>query len=147
MINIGIQQSKDREIVNISGSLTVEHAAEVKKAIQSALEKRGNNVLVLLGTVTKTDLTFFQVVCSAHKTAMTAGKTFNVEQFQQDTLMSAHRTMGFTRKVGCSWDKTKSCVFMLMSGVVIESQKSSGLGLSALSMTLKHVVQNLRTLI
>jgi anti-anti-sigma regulatory factor len=115
MINIGIQKSKNRETVNISGSLTVEHAAEVKKAIQSALEKRSKNIVLSLGTITKADLTFFQVVCSAHRTAMKSEKTFSVEQFQQDILIHAHRSMGFARRIGCALDKTKSCVFMLMS--------------------------------
>jgi len=115
MINISAKHDKDQEIVNISGSLTVEHAMEVKDAIQSALEQPGKNVVLLLGTITKADLTFFQVVCSAHKTATTANKIFSVQQFQQDVLMRPHRAMGFTRRVGCAIDKTKSCVFMLMS--------------------------------
>ncbi len=115
MINIDTQQGEDRETVNIGGSLTVEHAREMKDAIQSALEQRGKNIVLSLGTVTRADLTFFQLVCSAHKTAITADKTFSVEQYQQDVLMRAHRSMGFTRRVGCALDKTKSCVFMLMS--------------------------------
>jgi hypothetical protein len=44
-----------------------------------------------------------------------AGKSFSVEQFQQDVLIRAHRAMGFTRRIGCDLDRTKSCVFMLMS--------------------------------
>jgi len=116
MIAISSEHAAGRETVLISGSLTVEHAAEVRTALHSAFKKKSKSIVLSLGQVNKADLTFFQVVCSAHKTATTAGKNFSVEQFQQEPLVRAHRSMGFTRRVGCALDKTKSCVFMLMSG-------------------------------
>ena len=115
MIDIATEHTQGQEAVTISGSLTVEHAAEIKSALQDALKKKSRSVVLTLGPVTKADLTFFQVICSAHKTATTAGKSFSVEKFQQEPLVRAHRDMGFTRRIGCALDSTKSCVFMLMS--------------------------------
>jgi hypothetical protein len=65
--------------------------------------------------VTAADLSFFQVLCSAHRTAITGKKTFSVERFQQDALMRVYRMTGFARLKGCALDKTGSCFFMLMS--------------------------------
>jgi anti-anti-sigma regulatory factor len=115
MINISSKHAVGRETVIISGSLTVEHAVEFKTELQNAFKKKAKNIVLSLGPVTKADLTFFQVICSAHRTATVANKSFCVEQFQQEPLIRAHRSMGFTRRVGCVLDKTKSCVFMLMS--------------------------------
>ena len=115
MITISSEHTAGRETVRISGSLTVEHAADIQTALQNAFKKKVKSVLLSLGTVTKADLTFFQMVCSAHRTAITANKLFSIEQCQQEPLIRAHRSMGFSRRVGCALDKTKSCVFMLMS--------------------------------
>ena len=115
MINIRSEHAADREFVTISGSLTVEHASEIKDALQEALGQKAKNIVLSLGAVTGADLSFFQVLCAAHKTATTYGKFFSVEQFRQDVLIRAHRGMGFTRRIGCALDKTRSCVFMLMS--------------------------------
>jgi anti-anti-sigma regulatory factor len=115
MINISSAHERGKEMVNVSGSLTVEHATELNAALQNAFKRKAKNLVLLLGTVTKTDLTFLQLVCSAHKTAITDGKSFTVEHFQQDVLKRAHVAMGFTRCHGCVLDKTKSCVLMLMS--------------------------------
>jgi len=116
MVTIGSEHAAGIETVTISGSLTVEHAEEVKVALENAFKKKTKSVVLFLGQVDKADLTFFQTICSAHRTAITAGKSFRVEQFQQEPLMRAHRAMGFTRRIGCALDKARSCVFMLMSG-------------------------------
>jgi ABC-type transporter Mla MlaB component len=114
MINIDSTYEQNKDTVSVSGSLTVEHATEMKVALQNAFKPGVQNIILSLGTVTKADLTFFQLLCSAHKTAMTDGKSFIVEQFHQDILIRAHDAMGFTRCHGCVLDKTKSCVLILM---------------------------------
>ena len=115
MIDIHAKHRPGKETVTISGSLTVEHALELKTALQDALKRKAKSVVLTLGTITKVDLTFFQVLCSAHKTATTSGKSFSVEQCHQEILKQTHGSIGFTRRVGCALDSTKSCVFMMMS--------------------------------
>jgi anti-anti-sigma regulatory factor len=115
MINISSTHERDKEIVSVSGSLTVEHAMEMKTALQNAFKKKAKDVVLSLGAVTKTDLTFFQLVCSAHKAAMTENKFFTVEQFPQDGLKRALGSLGFAHCHGCVLDKTKSCLFVLIS--------------------------------
>lgn len=115
MITISTEHKPNNETVTVSGSLTVEHAAEVKAALQEALQQNAEHVVLSLGTISQADLSFFQVVCAAHKAATLSGKTFGIEPSKQGPLMQSHRSLGFSRRVGCNLDTTKSCVFMLMS--------------------------------
>ncbi len=115
MIEISVGQEPNKQIVNVSGSLTVEHAVELKAAVQDALTGLADSVVLSLGEVTSVDLSFFQVLCSAHRTAVTNKKTFSMERFQQDALLRVHRMTGFVRRNGCALDKTGTCIFMAMS--------------------------------
>jgi anti-anti-sigma regulatory factor len=115
MIEISVEQETNKQIVHVGGSLTVEPAAELKNVIRDALMGQADSVVLLLGAVTAADLSFFQVLCSAHRTAVNSKKTFSVERFQQDALLRVHRMAGFVRRNGCALDKTGSCVFMAMS--------------------------------
>jgi hypothetical protein len=95
--------------------MTVIHAEELKKAMQEAFGRPSQNIVLSLGTVSEADLSFFQIICSAHRTAMAEGRTFSVQNFNQDGLMRAHALCGFVRRSGCSQDKTGTCVLMKMS--------------------------------
>ncbi len=115
MIEIGIEQAADKRVVKVSGHLTVEHAVELKTAVQEALTGQAGRVVLALGPVAAADLSFFQVLCSAHRTAVSAKKIFAVERFQQDALLRLHRMIGFARRKGCALDTTATCVFAALS--------------------------------
>jgi anti-anti-sigma regulatory factor len=115
MIDINVDQEKDATNMTISGSLTVEHASEVKTAFQGALNRNAKNITLTLGNVTKVDVTFFQLLCSTHRKVMEGGRSFVVEKFHQDQMTRTLRTLGFNRSKGCACDARRSCVFMRMS--------------------------------
>ena len=115
MIDISVDQEMDSKNISIAGSLTVEHAAQMMETLRNALTMPIPNVRLTLGPVTKIDVTFFQLLCSAHRRATDCGKTFVVENFHQEPITRALRLMGFNRNKGCSCDAAQSCVLARMS--------------------------------
>lgn len=97
--------------VHVEGDLTVQHAAEFRACLLDALD-RAQSVRVELGAIEDMDLTGLQLLCSAHKTALLAGKDLSLNNNRPEHLDRSLDVAGFFRTRGCSTDLNDSCLWI-----------------------------------
>jgi anti-anti-sigma regulatory factor len=107
MADIKVEKKGKERLLVISGSLTIEHAAEFREALMKSLEKT-SHVMLNLDAVTETDLSCLQLLCSAHRTFVNAKKSVELAG-TPDILKHAARDMGYKRDLGCMQETEKSC--------------------------------------
>lgn len=107
-----IERSEDSEILNLSGDLTIDHAHDIKKAVEQSLRKN-EKVTINLKDITSADLTFLQILCSVHKAAAKGCKVLIMTGCQEKRFEQAVRESGFLRRGGCAlavmkclWEKS-----------------------------------------
>lgn len=106
-INAGAGKTSE---LQLSGELTIQQIAEVKAQVCGALADADELVLNLKGVV-RADLTFLQLLCSAHRTAQLSGKILCCDEVSQ-AVNSAISDAGFIRdNMGCGQDCTDSCLW------------------------------------
>ncbi|HAM53438.1 MAG TPA: hypothetical protein DCP92_23110 [Nitrospiraceae bacterium] len=74
-----VSQSADQGVLVVGGSLAIENAAEIRKMLLDALEK-SDRVVVRIAEDSEIDLSFIQVLCAAHHTAVKTNKTFEMDR-------------------------------------------------------------------
>ncbi len=98
------------EVVTFSGDLTIENAQELQKILLAAMDNAAE-LLLTFENVTATDLTFVQLLCSAHRTAVRSDKIMKLASPRPEVLMAAVRETGFIREKGCILDTQASCIW------------------------------------
>lgn len=100
MIKITVDANDKRTVLRVQGRIMVEHASELRDAMLKALAS-SNAVTVDLSGVTDADISFMQLVCSAHKTARDAGRGFVITG-SPESFWHAVNTAGFLHHRGCA---------------------------------------------
>lgn len=104
-------RSAEECVVKLRGDLTVEHAHEMKSVFLEALQSN-ERVVVELEGITDVDLSFLQLLCSAHRTSMRLNKSLTLLSEQSDIFRQAVRDAGFSRILGCHEDPQKACLWI-----------------------------------
>ncbi len=113
-----VQQSTDKQSIDITlaGALTVHRAGEMKKALlQSILD--ADDVSVRFDQVQEADLSCFQMLCSAHRSAVRFNKRLHFSGELPRLFIEAAEAAGFSRLKGCKLDCEQSCLWMTVAGV------------------------------
>ncbi len=95
-------------ILNLEGPLTIERAGELKDALLPALSDTGPIVL-RLEKATDADIAGLQLLCSAYRTALGAGRRLLIEGPVPEAFRRAVEDGGFTRCAGCGAGGTERC--------------------------------------
>lgn len=107
------QLSGNSGVLSLTGSLTIEHVAELKASIAEALEA-AENLIFDLSEATSADICSLQLLCSAHKAAALASKTLELgvtcEGFEASVFEA-----GYERHVGCMKENTLDCLWINVS--------------------------------
>lgn len=98
-------------LIRVEGELTVQHAAELRACLLSALSS-AESVRVDLQAAEDMDLTCLQILCSAHKSALFAGKTLCLGNEMPEHFKSTLGAAGFWRSQGCTIDTGDSCLWI-----------------------------------
>lgn len=85
--------------LRLEGEVTVESAGELRQALLQALEG-GGGIVVDCGGATSIDLSTLQLLCAAHRTAITLGKDLALDGCE-DALARAVEEAGFRRQRAC----------------------------------------------
>ena len=111
MINFAVEHMDKKKIVTIKGSLTIEHAKELKDIL---LEMKGHsdNIVVNLANVEALDATCLQVLCSAHKTYLQENKVFEISTKCSELFNKTVRNSGYAQHKGCKLDKNERCLWL-----------------------------------
>ncbi len=97
--------------LTVSGDLTVARAGELRTALSDALAQAGA-VEVTVAKVTALDVTFPQLLCSAHRAAVEGGKELAVKGLDEESFGELLRRSGFLRHIGCREDTRRSCFWL-----------------------------------
>ncbi|HKJ05822.1 MAG TPA: STAS domain-containing protein [Geopsychrobacteraceae bacterium] len=97
--------------LSFEGELTIPKAAELKVQLVEALENSGG-VSLNLKNVTQADLTFLQLLCSAHRTAYKAGKVMMLTEVSEAVDREVIAA-GFIRdNMSCGQDCSDNCLWL-----------------------------------
>ncbi|PLX94422.1 MAG: hypothetical protein C0619_02980 [Desulfuromonas sp.] len=94
----------------LSGEQTIQKIGELKKQLLIALEEH-DRLVINLQDVARADLTFLQLLCSAHRTARQFGKHLSVANISA-AVVSAVTDAGFVRNnMACGQDCSDTCLW------------------------------------
>jgi anti-anti-sigma factor len=98
--------------LRVAGELTVIHGGELKETLCEALDRMGQ-IEVDLSGVTAIDLAGLQLLCAAHASAASRGKSFVLAVPPGRVVERAMTEAGFSRHIGCSRGDSPSCCWVL----------------------------------
>ncbi len=104
------EQESSGELI-LGGDLTIANAPKIREALIRALE-RSAHVSVSVEDAAVMDLSFLQLLCSAHQTAVAGQKTFSIKNGHTEEMEKMVRDSGYLRTCGCSRDSTGTCLWM-----------------------------------
>jgi hypothetical protein len=111
MTDIRRSRAGERAIVTLSGVLTVPHAKAVRTALLEAVQS-ASAVEVVVENIVDLDVSFPQLVCSAHRMAADLNKQLTITGIEQERFSDMLRRSGFTRHIGCHESTRKSCLWL-----------------------------------
>ncbi len=94
--------------IELAGSLTIERADEVKSLLINALFNSDHLVLDVREVV-EADLTGLQLICAAHRSAVSNGKEITMDCASSSALSAVLARAGYVRLGGCA--AGKKCLF------------------------------------
>jgi len=100
----------NKRILALSGDLTVLHAHEIKREITDAL-KISDGLILDLTDSNDIDITFLQILCAAHKTAVNVGKNMEINKDSYGLIKKVLYRTGFIRQMGCLRENKNDCLF------------------------------------
>jgi ABC-type transporter Mla MlaB component len=109
-MNLKLEESIENNSLSFAGNLTIEHAAELQTFLMESLNRRDRLHLVF-ENVTEVDISFLQLLCSAHRTAVKTNKTLMLDGHRPEPLRLAVIGGGFGRQEGCVLDVQQTCIW------------------------------------
>ena len=106
-----LEKSGDSTIIHFTGDLTIAQASEARTTVAAALSE-SSSVVLDVGKIEDADLSFFQIVCSAHRTALKAHKSLDLSGAFPESIKQTLRVTGFCQKSSlCGLEAFKNCLW------------------------------------
>lgn len=110
-MNIDIETNENLVVLRLGGEALIESAVELKDALLKTLEQ-GDNILVDIGNVTAADLSFLQLLCSAHRSCLKSEKKMRLGGIRPAAYDRIVKNAGYSRRRGCDRDLEQSCLWV-----------------------------------
>ena len=107
MIEFESAHTGDGVILKLSGELTVPHVDQTKSVLLEALG-RLDYLEVDLSLMTEVDISGLQLLCTAHRAAVTQGKRM-VVQGASERIDTTAKNAGFPGREGCTTSPNEGC--------------------------------------
>ncbi len=111
MISFEINEYDKAGVLTLEGEMSIDQAEELKAALISALDST-DLVMVDVEKVTVVELPCFELLCSAHRTALNMGKDLEYSAAPPDRFAQAVRDSGYARSKGCSPESQDRCLWL-----------------------------------
>jgi ABC-type transporter Mla MlaB component len=111
-MNFDLGTSQEKKTLVLKGNLTIEKAAATKVMLQDALNN-AQHVELDIESTGEIDLAFLQLLCSAHRTSVTLGKTLLFKGAIPAIFKKSVEDNGYLRGQGCALDSIKTCLWMI----------------------------------
>nr|WP_320009690.1 STAS domain-containing protein [uncultured Desulfobulbus sp.] len=103
MLNIATEQAAENKlIIHVGGELTIESVAELRESLLEAFAEPWEKIRVDGAGITNMDFFGLQLLCSAHRTAVSRQKVLSWHNGRPASLDEVMQVSGFTRHCGCS---------------------------------------------
>jgi anti-anti-sigma regulatory factor len=106
-------ETDDRKQGEISfhGDLTVRQGQQLKATLLTTIGQH-DTIVVRLTEDAEIDTAFLQLLCSAHRTAVVAGKCLSLDTSRSTHLHQQLEYVGFVRHIGCLLDCNNNCIWV-----------------------------------
>ncbi|MGE4319515.1 MAG: STAS domain-containing protein [Deferribacterales bacterium] len=103
-------ENQEKVVIKVEGDMTVQHTGELHRILLAYLEQN-KDVEIEFGDIEDADMTFMQLLCSAHRTFNAKDRHLTVSGKKND-LLNMKKLAGFVRHRGCSRDKFMNCILV-----------------------------------
>jgi len=97
--------------VVLGGELTIRRAHEIREMLL-ALVGQNTSMVIRVDEAAEVDPAFLQLLCSAHRTAVGAGKRLSLDAGNSSTFQRQLADAGFVRHIGCLLDCNNNCIWV-----------------------------------
>ena len=111
MFDCKVEESADNKILTINGELTIQNIAELWKILIKSLKDTAHLALNL-ENITEIDMSFLQLLCSAHKTTIKSDKHFTLHCSSPEIFREAVKDSGYQQIKGCELVTDNSCLWV-----------------------------------
>jgi len=111
---IDVEIKKEGKLVNIrlGGHLTLENSEQIKSKLLEGISK-GKEIHIQFGEIEAVDFSFFQLVCSTHRTVESQGKIILMPEVIPAPIHEGAQALGFFRRITCSEARINRCLWYL----------------------------------
>lgn len=110
-MSVTLKITEDHADVAVAGKCTVAQAMEFKEALLSAI-RGARRVTLDFSEATSVDVSAFQLICAAHRSAQSAGVEMDFSPMTE-SMVSTIEEVGFQRHMPCSYDDSGRCLFCM----------------------------------
>jgi len=103
-------ESEATGVLKLEGRLTIERTHELKDTLLDAL-KRKDEVIIDLKDAMEVDVSFLQLLCSAHKSALQMNKNLIIGSERSSALRTVVHQAGYIRTLCCLGDPNQDCLW------------------------------------
>jgi len=93
-----------------TGALDLPNVCKVHQALSEAI-RNYTHIVVHIKQAAGMDLSFLQLICSAHRTAISQKKHFSLALEGNDRINEVLMLSGFDRHCGCGSDEVEPCIW------------------------------------
>lgn len=111
MNRIEVKKNSDSETLFFSEKILKNDIKDIKEILFDSIN-RNNNIFIDFNNLNKTDIFFVQLLCSAHKYAVSKNKIIRITNNLPESLKILLENFGFYRANGCLTDKTEACFWL-----------------------------------
>lgn len=105
------KEQSETKTLALDGDCTLDRVLELKDVLLEAL-KDGASLKLDLREVASADLSFLQLLCSAHRAALKHGQELTFGPLPSAAFTDAVECAGFCRAMGCQDAPNSECLFM-----------------------------------
>lgn len=105
----GKNETGKKNNLTLTGDLSISRAANILSLLKESLQE-GDEVRIILHEISRVDLSCLQLLCSAHRTAATAGKVLTLAEPVPDLFRQLIRQTGFKRHKACALCSDTNCL-------------------------------------
>lgn len=95
----------------MTGALTLDQIGQIRDTLRKALADVKTLIVDVEGA-SDIDLTFLQLMCSAHRSATAANKSVSLSGKNNPAMQKAMADNSYIRASGCRLDKTNTCLWV-----------------------------------
>ena len=105
-----IEDSQKGKILVLIGGLCIQDADEFRTLLVQSIDT--TDVLTIdVASVTEMDLSFLQLLCSAHRTAIEQNKRLELDKKWPEPCVQAIQESGYTHQAACGFNKNNDCMW------------------------------------